>query len=311
MFKRLVVLFNPRSSNAARAAKIISRLKAAYPNKVLAAAISRTEAGNRKLLLKTLQNGDVLIVCGGDGTMSSIVDCLLSPGMPAELRHIPLLPVGTGRMNDLARMVNGRRYADPLYVLKHGKPLSVYPLLCVCTPLEGKGKPLVKSIIYYMGFGMSGTASYTWNDPEFRAKIKKRPPVARTVEFMKAGSNLVRDSEYFDVTYQGKRRAVLDIAVANGHIAGGYYRLPTRLSQRQFFFELSDDKSFVYIFRTVVELLTNQYRRGLITKAVRFTLHDRIPGHLGGEPFWPPAPCDINVSYHQKPITMLATNPKA
>lgn len=310
-FERLVVLFNPRSSNAAKAEKILVKLKAAYPNKVITEAIGRTEETNRRLLMKNLRSGDILVVCGGDGTISSMVNCLLGSGMPPELRRIPVLPVGTGRMNDTARMLNGRRYSNPGYVLKRGKRLSVYPLLCVCTPLSGKGKPLVKSIIYYMGFGMSGTASYTWNDPDFRAKISKRPPVARDVEFFKAGSILVRDSKYFDITYKGKRRAVLDIAIANGHIAGGYYRLPTRLSQRRFFFELSDDKSFLHTFRTVVELLTNQYRGGLVTQSVNFTLHDPIPGHLGGEPFLPPAPCQVSITYHKQPIYMLATNPKA
>lgn len=308
---RLLVLFNPRSSNAQEANAHIDALKIAYPYKVATAAIGRTKAENLAILKLYLQPGDILVILGGDGTISSIINCLFDPDIPDSLQRIPVLTVGTGRMNDTARMLHGRHFKDPLYVLRHGRHLSVYPLSCVFTPLTSNDKPLALSVIYYLGFGLSGTASYTWNDPQFRAKVQKRTSVTRTVEFLKAGSNLVRDSEYFDITLKGKRRSVLDIAVANGHIVGGYYRLPTRLSQREFFFEFSDDKSFLHTFRTIVELMINQYRGGTITKSISFTLHDPVPAHLGGEPFIPPAPCQVRITHHKQPIVMLATNPKA
>jgi|GEM_PF-3174067 len=309
-FKRLIVLHNPGSSNAAKAQKLISALRKTHPPHLAVAPTGQTETENLALL-KDLRAGDVVALFGGDGTISSFVDLLYHPSLPKRVRRAVFLPIGTGRMNDVARMLNGRHASSPLYALKHGRVLAVYPLECRCTPLGGKGQPLIKRVIYSVGFGYSGTCSLVWNDPAFRAKVRTLTPVTRTVEFFKMGTGVLKEAEYFDITSERKRRPVLEVMIANGHMIGGYYRLPTRLSQREFYLTISDDKSFLGTVRTIAELVTNRFAGGQSVAAASFVLHDPVIAQLGGEPFTPPAPCEVTISLCAEPIRMLATNPKA
>ncbi len=310
-FERLVLLHNPRSSNADKTEKISTALEKAYPGKITKKSLGATDKENIVLLKALLRPGDILLICGGDGTISRIVDCLLSRNVPAALQRTPILPVGTGRMNDVAKMLNGRYASNPLYVLRHGHQLPIYPLECVCTPLDNLREPITKRVIHNIGFGYSGQCSVIWNDPEFRASIQKGTAVSRTVKFFKAGANALRDAPYFDISIDGKRHPVLDVEAAVGHINGGYYRLPNRLSSRNFLFFTADDKSFLGTTRTVAELVTNRFSGGQTTTSARFILHDQILANLGGEPFTPPAPCEVSIKTRSKPVIMLATNPEA
>jgi diacylglycerol kinase family enzyme len=310
-FTRLVVLYNPRSSNAGRTKGIIARLEKAYPGKLVIISLKQSAAQNLKMLRDTLKEGDILVPCGGDGTIGGVVEYLLYPTMPKELRRTPVLPVGTGRMNDVARMANGRHFIDPLFALKHGQLLDIYPVACTCTPLSGKGKPVTRLVIYNIGFGYSGRCSVAWNDPKFRANIQKRTRVTRPVKFFKTGTDLLKDATYFDVTYKGRRRTVLDVTAAVGHIYGGYYRLPVRLSDRDFYFVITDDKSFLGTVKAIAELITNKYKGGTLTTSANFTLHSPVLAHVGGETFRPPAPCRVQIAPLKEPITLITTSPKA
>lgn len=309
-FKRLVVLSNPRSSNAELAKKITAGLDKAYPGKVVKGAVAKTESANIKTLKETLRPDDILVICGGDGTIGNMVQNLLDPSIPEELRRTPVLPVGTGRMSDLARMANGRYYRNPRYVLKHARKLKIHPVACVCEPLKAGRQPLKKLVVYNVGFGYSGNCSIAWNDPEFRAALKSGSPISRPYKFFKAGSSVLKNTEYFDITHKGKKRPVLDVSAAVGHIFGGYYRVPVRLSHNAFYFTVSDDKSFLKTARTIAELLTNRFDGGETTKSAEFILHDPVVAHVGGETFYPPAPCKVRISPYGEPVIMLATSPK-
>lgn len=310
-FERLVALSNPRSSNADKVAKITAALEKAYPGKVVERAIGQTDVENVNLLKDTLKIGDILLVCGGDGTIGTVIEYLFDPAVPKELRQTPVLPVGTGRMNDVARMVNGRYADDPLYVLRKGRTVAVYPLVCTCVPLEGTGGAITRTVLYNVGFGYSGAGSEAMNDPAFRAKIQRLMPMTRTVEFFKIGATVLKDAPYFDITHRGKRRAVLEVIAANGHILGGYYRVPVRLSQKEFYFTISDDKSFLRTVRTVAELVTNRFKGGEAKTSASFILHDHVTAQFGGETFTPPTPCKVTIKHHEDPVILLATSPKA
>ncbi len=310
-FERLVVLSNPRSSNADLAKKITADLEKAYPGRVVKGAVAQDKATNIKTLQDILRPGDILLVCGGDGTIGNMIENLLDPAIPENLRRTPVLPVGTGRMSDLARMANGGYYRNPRYVLKHARKLQVLPIACLCQPVKAGHPPIKKLAVYNFGFGYSGNCSVAWNDPEFRAALKAGPPIYTPYKFFKTGSDILKNAEYFDITYKGERRAVLDVSGAVGHIFGGYYRMPARLSQKAFYLTVSDDKSFLKTVRTAAELLTNRFDGGEMTTSAEFTLHDPVTAHIGGETFYPPAPCEVRIAPHSEPVVMLATNPKA
>jgi hypothetical protein len=310
-FNKLVVMYNPASSNADVAKKIIARLQKAYPGKVVVGQVSLSETTDVDFLKQNLGPRDILAIAGGDGTICSVSSYLFHPGLKPLLGDVRVLAIGTGRMNDLARMLGGRYFASPLRVLTAGFELPVYPLRCICTPLDAGAPPLETLIFYNMGFGYSADVALYCNTPEFRAKQQARSPIARKAEFLRVGARLLNDARYFDITLNGERRAALDVTAACGHIFGGFYRLPSRLSQPEFFFEVSDDKSLPKSLRTFAELLTNRYSGGQLITDARFTLHEPVIGQNGGEAFSPPTPCEIHITTAAQPLIMLSTNPKA
>lgn len=309
-FKRLAILNNPRSSNADKVKKIIASLEEVYPGKVVTATIAKTRAQNIQLLKDLLRAGDILLICGGDGTISNIAGYLLDPSLSKRQRRTPVIAIGTGQMNDLARILNDKHSDDPLYVLKHGRRLRVHPIKCVCEPLKAGLKPLTKIAIYSLGFGYSGEGSIALNDPNFRAQTQTRKPVTRPLKFLKDGLSLLKKADFFDVTLEGERRSLLDVTAGNGHILYGYWTAPVKLGQKKFYFTTLDDRSTLNTFRTLAVIATKRPASGKVVTEARFILHESVPGHSGGEIFKPPAPCEVTISLHEEPIIMLATSPK-
>jgi len=306
-FDRLLVLFNPSGTNAARAKKIIAQLEREFPGKVITAETAPTVAGNVEILRQHLQPGDIVLPCGGDGTLSSTVAALLDPVIPGELRNIRILPVGTGRANDIARMTNGKHYADPLFVLRHGHELPVHPVSCVATPLDG-GESVSWLAMYQLGFGFSGEAAGIFSDPKFRGKQSEQTLAVREVEAFRAGIQIVRDASHFDITLHGRRRGVIDITFVNGPIFASYYRAPVRLSDKEFCYAVSTDNSLASAARTIFELVTNTFNNWTLADHLSFTLHQPIAAHIDGERITMAAPCKITVTHSDEAITMLAVD---
>ncbi len=310
-FDKLLVLFNPKSSNAHKAESAAAALAKKYPDQVVIKETPATEEALRKLLSANLKEGDILIPAGGDGTVSTAINCLLHPDMPAALRRTRVLPLGTGRMNDIAHMVNDSHFDDAQYVLKHGRELPIYPMKVSFTPLSKKEKPLERLAVYSLGIGCSAALGELVNDPDFRAKQKARALATREIELFTSSYDVLKKAPYFDVTYKNKHRRVFDINAINGHILAGYYRLPVKLSSKEFLFEFLTTKGLFRTIKTVAELVTNRYQGGEKTESLEFTLHDSIISHISGETFTPPAPCNVLIKLHEEPIIMLATSREA
>jgi diacylglycerol kinase family enzyme len=307
-FERLVVILNPKSSNAKTAERKVAELGETYPGRVITENIGDTAEDNLNLLNRHLKPGDILVPAGGDGTISHLADHLLRPETPKNLRKAPILLLGTGRMNDIARMLNGEYYNDPEYVLRHGRKLKIYPITCTMTPLNPGGKPHIITALHSIGFGYSAEASKTYNEPGFRARQQKRYLVTREIELFKVSAEILKNAKYFDITYRGRKRKVLDITAANGSYIGKYYRLPSRLDRREFYFAISDDKSFLHTVRTIVELMTNSYSGGRITTRVAFILHKPVLAHIGGETFKTSTPCEVEIAVSKEPLIMITTS---
>lgn len=310
-FERLVILFNPASTNAAKAERQIQQLESAFSGKVIKANVGKDHAATCKILKEHLRPGDILVPAGGDGTINNVINCLLSPSMSKEIRNTRVLPLGAGRMNDIPRMLNRRYYNDPRYVLENGRELSVNPMHCTITPFDKSKKPLEVITIHSIGFGFGAESSKLYNDPEFRAKQQQRSAIAQEVELFRAAVEILKEAKPLEITVNGQKRQVFDVTAVCGHIMAGYYRLPSRLSQKEFFFEISDDKSFAHTVKTIAELMTNRYSGGELATSVSFDLHTPAAAHIGGEPFTPPSPCKVEIKTHSQPLKVIATSPKA
>jgi diacylglycerol kinase family enzyme len=307
-FKRLLVLYNPAGTRAAQAKKHIAALQQAYPERVIVDETRLTLADNQTLLRQKLQPGDMLVAVGGDGSLSNIVSALL--GLTGDLRSTPVLPIGTGKMNDVAHMLNGKHFADPLFVLRHAQSTAIYPLSCTITPLNNKKEtPLNRLALYSIGFGMIGLGSQYYNDPNFRARQQKRHCWAQELAIFSVAGKTWHNAGMFGITYKHRRQNILDLTVSNGDIMGGYWRFPAQLNKQEFFVDIITGKSWARATQALFGLLTNWHPRGEIRHApLEFTLHSPVRAHLDGETFMPPAPCNVHIRHHNQPVIMLSIN---
>ncbi len=111
-FNHFVVLVNPASTNAARVEHSISELRRMYPaGEVVVRHTLPTEKANRRQIARWaagFRPGTLLCIGAGDGTVNLVVEVLLqAPGLSAEARRTPILPLWGGNANDLACMLNG------------------------------------------------------------------------------------------------------------------------------------------------------------------------------------------------------------
>jgi diacylglycerol kinase family enzyme len=311
VFKRLVVLFNPASSKADQAKLKIAQLEKAYPGQVVVDETKPDAAGNLKVLLKILRPGDILIPAGGDGSLNQVLVALLDPKTPPELRSTRVLPLGTGKMNDVAHMLNGKHFNDPEYVLRHGHEVPIYPLTFTVTPVGSK-KPVDQQIgVYNIGFGSIGLGTMHYNDPAFRMRQQQRAPAVQEFVLLDAARKIWFEAEPFEITYKGKQQQIYNILVSSGNIMAGYWRFPARLSKQEFFVAMVDKNGTFAFVDTALRLFTNKAKGEVMQGPLSFTLHGKVHGQIDGEVYTVPTPCRITLGHHAEPVIMLVTNPKA
>lgn len=100
-------IINPASGNK-KGLKIYSYLKQNKPqHKII---LSEKKQGEFKSKIKKFVNkNDLIIICGGDGTVNSVINCLYKINMIDEIK-LAVYPIGTG--NDLASSLNSNKIKD-------------------------------------------------------------------------------------------------------------------------------------------------------------------------------------------------------
>lgn len=212
-------------------------------------------------------------------------------------------------MNDLAHMLGDKYFADPQYLLKHGRPVPIYPLECTITPLDNPQAKQTYLAPYELGFGFSSEVSAVVDNPTIRAKMQKSP-LSRAAVYMREGSKLIKAMQFFEISYQGKRQRILNLTVASGHVVGGVWHLPTKLTQREFSVVIGADKSLATTIRVLAAPFFSASPEAKVVTSFSFTLYEPALAHFGGKPFTPPTPCKISIKPHTQPVIMLATNPR-
>ncbi|MDR0957406.1 MAG: acylglycerol kinase family protein [Candidatus Nomurabacteria bacterium] len=164
-FSRLVVIYSPKST---RAAKYLSKIQ---PELKSFANIHRAEFfeitpvdlpyfETRELIMQNLRDDDLVVASGGDGIANVAMDALISSEKNAIFAVIPL-----GNVNDFSASINGRiKKADKIL---SSKITNFYPL-----ELKINDQDLLYST-QYISFGAT-TVLVDWlNSPEVRAARKK------------------------------------------------------------------------------------------------------------------------------------------
>jgi diacylglycerol kinase family enzyme len=124
MPSRIVFISNPRSSNHRKVKQqILNALKKQVGELVEYKIVHTFYEDNVERISKLLEDGDLVIAAGGDGTASIVGNGIIASGK----RSVTLGVLGYGNFNDLATSLNGR-HARVEQLLDAKKKVDFYPV---------------------------------------------------------------------------------------------------------------------------------------------------------------------------------------
>lgn len=309
-FGQLVVLVNPASTQAPRAKAEITRLRRAFGTKVhVIESLPELEL-TRRLLLETLQPGDVVGVAGGDGTVNMVVQTLLSPSTPDDIAATPILTFGTGNANDLAHILH-RSARSLANVLTEGTPVPIYPLHCKI--LQPGGIVENRYAACYASFGAVAHAAAYINTKEHRGNFFRGLPGIRHLIDAVAIGRAFRHASLFTIEEDGANLNVFDRIISNGPRMAKFGRFPVSLTEQEMYVATVQDNSIATIASGARDLARGTLPGNFVhDEAIDFRIASvrqgtaDDPGHVyaqfDGEAATYPAGTEISVRHAERPF---------
>lgn len=159
---RLILVYNPNSSNYRRVKKDVLDKKAELFKDYELSEYTIKKIGfelNVKNLQKTLKDGDLCFALGGDATAAITANAILESKKDATLAVLPY-----GNFNDLARTLGTMHLKD---LDLNTKPTKLYPLSIF---VDGK---FWRYATCYVTIGMTAEAVELFDYPKFRKYMQK------------------------------------------------------------------------------------------------------------------------------------------
>ncbi len=128
MQKRLILVYNPRSSHHKRIEEeVLAELRNLSGWMIGKYSVKKLSLDqNAEDLVRILADNDLLIVAGGDGTASMALNAVISSG-----KKVRLGVLGYGNFNDFARMLGGNARGGVREIIQRfetGETKRIYPL---------------------------------------------------------------------------------------------------------------------------------------------------------------------------------------
>lgn len=164
--KRLVLVYNPRSSKqAAIQTEVLDEVRKLPGWMVGKYAVSEHDLDhNARKLAKLINDGDLVVVVGGDGTAAMAANGVILSGKKATLGVL-----GYGNFNDMARMLGVKLEEGVRGIIKRfeaGQEKTIYPL---DVRVDGKHWRYAPC---YMTMGLFAESTRVFDLPEVRKKLK-------------------------------------------------------------------------------------------------------------------------------------------
>lgn len=174
LLKKLVLVYNPQASHhlavETEVLSVVRNLTGWLVGKyeVSAGGVH----GNAKRLSEILNDGDLVIVAGGDGTATMAVNGVMLSG-----KDVTLGVLGYGNFNDTARMLKMKRpveyggeyiggVLEILQKFEEGKTREIYPLEVRVNGEHWRYAPC------YFSMGMMAESTMVFEEPKVREKLK-------------------------------------------------------------------------------------------------------------------------------------------
>lgn len=175
--KKLVIVYNPKSSNyqmvksgvLVPVRKLNGYLVGKYEVK------PKSVRENAEILARLLSDGDLVVVAGGDGTATMVVNAVIESGKQATLAVL-----GYGNFNDMARTMNTCRasLAEVVEGYENGKIATIYPL-----EVKTDGE-LWRYAPCYVTMGLFAESTRVFNEEKVRGKLTKKRLSRRVFSWM-------------------------------------------------------------------------------------------------------------------------------
>lgn len=310
-FERAVVLKNPVSTRAGRSGTEaqIADIQQAFPKGFTVLETSPESAQTIDTLWSKLEEGDVLCIAGGDGTIRDAVEATSAEDYDKE---IPLLPLWCGNANDLAVALNGKKYKrTPSTVLKEGRIASILPIRADITQANGKREKHIAANC--MGIGASALLSAMLNERGHREKTGHEFKPVRSIREVLMLGKAIGNAEPFVLQITGEEPAKLvDISIANGPRMGKYGKPPIKLEDTRFFISSVSDTRLRTAAKWCTRMITgiadpnsNYIEQGEEPETLRFLTPTMM--QFDGEAAHYPAQTSLQISHHSRPFYALTT----
>lgn len=310
-FERLIIIRNPVSTDAHRAARRIRDLQKLCPTSEI--IILDTKRGGRPPNLTLLQAyadklGEQTLLCiaGGDGTVNMFLDILLRDNaLPDAARKTPVLPLWGGNANDLAYMLNGppTRWTFRSLFTK-GRIIAVRPLVCT---MQHDNETTTHFAACYASFGASGFAMQ-----ELERMIRSRSPM-RQPSVTRFGHELVEvfrlmfRAPTFTVSQGGKKQVIFERIFLNGSRFAKVAATQLRLTEPRFHRNTAERKNLFTVFMRIFDSMRDLRGRRLTATHDQFTIHDTVWAQFDGEVVAIPAETIVTMEIAKQPFYALST----
>lgn len=311
-FERVIIFFNPASTNATAAKRRIAEIKKAVdvPVKTIETS-SGGERANAKLLESAndqLGPQTLLCIAAGDGTTNLVIQTLIkSQKLSPQAKLTPVLPLWGGNANDLAHMLNGPAYRARLkQIITKGNVIPIHPLQC---ETQAKGSQVKKTHIAacYASFGATAFAAKQLNASTHRKSPLHAIPGGRYLQelltvfgaLMEAPSFAVKDSKDVKVVYER--------TFSNGSRMAKIKRLPVELTDEMFYLNTFENKKLLSVLPRLFKSTQRRLAGKFLSSNTGFTTQEESWAQFDGEPVKIPAHTKVRVQLSPVPFYALAT----
>jgi hypothetical protein len=192
--KRVVVVYNPRSSQATRVEdEVISRLPDAEKYEVEDTDVDK----NAAKLAKILRDDDLVITAGGDATATIGLNGAMLSG-----KDVSFAPLPYGNFNDAARGLQLRNLGDALA----GRARKAWVLECL---LDGEH---YRYGLCYFTVGMFAEATEIFDHPKYRKKLREKPSLVFSIRILAEWWMKNRGKKFLPEKFMLNRREVSGVS---------------------------------------------------------------------------------------------------